>query len=478
MHCLVVGLSILAAALAVASATAEAAKKPNIVVMVADDLGLQLGCYGDPVAKTPNLDRLAAEGTRFSRSYCTTASCSASRSVILTGLYNHATAHYGHEHGEGHFRTYDQVRSLPVMLKQAGYRTCSLGKYHVAPEEVYHFDEYPNQGIDGGGHNPVGMAQAAKKFLAAQDDRPFFLYFCGLDPHRAGKSGFANDHDYKGTTAVKFEPSKMVVPAWLPDNAEVRSELAEYYQAISRWDQGVGAVLAALKETGHEDDTLVLALSDNGPPFPGAKTTLYEPGIRLPLIVRHPGLKKRGVVTDAKVTWADLTPTILDFAGVRPLPAQDGAKSKKPAASPAFHGRSFLSVLETEHPDGWDQIFASHTFHEITMYYPMRAIIRGKYKCILNIAHQLPYPFASDLYASPTWQGILQRGDKRYGLRSVEAYVQRPRYELYDLESDPNEIHNLAESSEHAALLADLQKELKAWQERTRDPWISKYTYE
>src|SRR5690242_9066675 len=105
--------------------------RKNIVVMVADDLGLQLGCYGDRVIKTPDLDRLAAEGTRFPRAFCTTASCSASRSVILSGLHNHATAHYGHEHGDGHFRTYDHVRSLPVLLKEAGYRTCSIGKYHL-----------------------------------------------------------------------------------------------------------------------------------------------------------------------------------------------------------------------------------------------------------------------------------------------------------------------------------------------------------
>ena len=467
-------LAGLAMAVVLASASVFAAPK-NIVVMVADDLGLQLGCYGDPDVKTPNLDRLAADGTRFTRAYCTTASCSASRSVILTGRYNHATAHYGHEHGDGHFRTYDNVRTLPVRLKQAGYRTCSIGKYHVAPEAVYHFDEYANDGIEGGAHNPVGMAANAKRFIAADDSKPFFLYFCGLDAHRSGK-GFANEHTLPGVTPVVYDPAKLTVPSWLPDRPEVRQELAEFYQAISRWDQGVGALISALKETGHYDDTLILCLSDNGPPFPGAKTTLYEPGARLPLVVRSPEQERRGVTTSAYVTWADLTPTILDFAGVK---AEDSvARRQNKPADPPFHGRSFLGVLSQSQPEGWSRAFLSHTFHEIQMYYPMRVVLDGRYKYIFNIAHGLPYPFASDLYASPTWQGTLASGQKMYGKRTVEAYIHRPRHELYDLEADPDELHNLADKPEQAAKLAELQKLVRDWQAQTRDPWVSKWTYE
>jgi N-sulfoglucosamine sulfohydrolase len=473
----------LVAILPTLSPAADARK--NVVVMVADDLGLQLGCYGDRVVKTPNLDRLAAEGTRFTRAFCTTSSCSASRSVILSGLYNHSTAHYGHEHGESHFRTFDNVVSLPVLLKEVGYRTCSIGKYHLAPEAVYHFDEYANDGVGKDSHNPVGMAVNAKKFIAADDPRPFFLYFCGADPHRAGK-GFGNDKNLPGVTPVQYSPQEIVVPPWLPDQPEVRTELAEYYQAISRWDQGVGAVIAALKESGHYDDTLIVCLSDNGPPFPGAKTTAYQPGVKLPLIVRAPGESKPGVVTDAMVTWADLTPTVLDYAGILAKVEQAAASKnatkkqakKQPDAGPRFHGRSFLSVLSQEHVQGWDQAFLSHTFHEIQMYYPMRTVIRGKHKLIFNVAHQLPYPFASDLYASPTWQGVLTRHDKQYGNRTVEAYTQRARFELYDLDKDPHELVNLAESSEHAELLAELKAKLQQWQKQTKDPWATKWTYE
>ena len=479
-------------------ANADDAAKPklaakNVVVIVADDLGWQLGCYGDKQAKTPNIDKLAAEGVRFTRAYCTTASCSASRSVLMTGLFNHATGHYGHAHGDGHFSTYDSVRTLPVMMTEAGYRTCSIGKYHLAPEATYHFEAYRNDGIQGS-RNSVRMAENAKSWITEKDDRQFFLYWCSTDPHRAAQ-GFANspkDDFYPGVTPVRFTADKMRVPSWLPDASEVRQEWAEFYEAINRLDQGVGTLMQALQDSGHWDDTLVLFLADNGPPFPGAKTTLYDPGARLPLIVRDPTQPRRGT-TDALACWADITPTILDWCGVTPKPAPpivprenggspEGARPAKNAKTQpvTFHGRSFLKALTDEHAakNGFDEIFGSHTFHEVTMYYPMRSIISGRHKLIFNIAHELPYPFASDLYASPTWQMALKSKLPVYGLRSTSAYIHRPRFEFYDLVADPDELKNLADDPEHAKLVAELQNKLKAWQKQTRDPWVSKWEYE
>ena len=438
----------------------------NIVLYVVDDLGFEIGAYGDPVAVTPHLDRLAAEGTRFSYAYCTSSSCSASRSVILSGQYNHLNRQYGHEHSYHHFRTADDVQTLPVVLAEAGYRTCSIGKFHVGPREVYAFETYANQGVQGN-RNSVRMAENAREFIERDDPRPFFLYICTSDPHRSARPGeFGNQVEYPGIEPVVFDPDAIPVPPWLPDQPEVRAELAEYYQAVNRIDQGLGRLWEVLDQTGHSDDTLVLFTSDNGPAFPGAKTTLYEPGVRMPLIVRSPDQQRRGVVTEAMITFADLMPTILDFAGVQPPPDH------------ALHGRSFLPVLDVEEPEGWDEVYLSHTFHEITMYYPMRAIRRGQYKYILNLAHQLPYPFASDLYASPTWQGALERGDTHFGQRTVEAYLHRPRHELYDLAADPDEVVNLADDPGHSEVLAELQARLKAWQEETGDPWIVKYEYE
>ena len=284
--------AMISVALLICSQSISIAQQRNVVVIVADDMGFQAGCYGHPVVKTPGIDRLAANGTKFTRGYCTTASCSASRSVLMTGRFNHSTGHYGHAHGYNHFSTYESVSTLPVMLSEAGYRTCSIGKYHLAPEHVYHFDEYRNDGISGG-RNSVRMASNAKEWIQEEQDKPFFLYWCSTDPHRGGGAdGFSNFNDdddrYPGIERVTYSPDEVIVPPWLPDNEEVRAELAEFYQAISRLDQGIDDLLDVLVETGHWDDTLVIFLSDNGPPFPGAKTTLYQAGMNLPLIVRDP----------------------------------------------------------------------------------------------------------------------------------------------------------------------------------------------
>jgi len=447
-------------------------KKPNVVLIVADDHGREaVGCYGNPVIKTPNLDKLASEGVRFTHAFCTTASCSASRSVILTGLYNHATGQYGHQHSFHHFVSFENIKSLPVLLTKAGYRTARIGKLHVAPPEVHKFDEE----LGAESRNPVAMVQKCRDFIAASGARPFFLYFCPSDPHRGGGKAeelpykpdrFGNRaNGYPGVKEVKYDPKDIIVPPFLPDIPECRAELAQYYQSVSRVDQGVGQLLEVLKQSGKYESTLVIYISDNGVAFPGAKTTLYEPGMNLPCIVRNPYQKKCGLVCNAMITWADIAPTILDFAG---------ALQKETD----FHGRSFQSILEDESPKGWDEIYASHTFHEITMYYPMRVIRERKHKLIWNIAHGLGYPFASDLWESSTWQAVLQRGDKFYGKRSVDAYLHRSEFELYDLDEDPYEIKNLAGDAKYEKLLGELKEKLKSFQKRTNDPWIIKWQHE
>ena len=432
-------------------------------MMVVDDQGSQAGCYGDTVAQTPNLDYLAAHGTRFTHAFCTASSCSPSRSVILTGLHCHANGQYGLAHEPFYFHTRRYVKSLPVLLREAGYRTCSVGKFHLEPEEIYHFDEYPNKAIPGGFRNPRVMAQRAKEFIKQDDPRPFFLYFCTDDPHR-DRISFANDRAIPGVKAIKYRPDEIVVPDWLPDLPEVRQELADYYEAISRADQGVGEIVTLLKETGHWEDTLIAYLSDNGPPFPGAKTNLYDPGTRLPLVVRVPG-QQEGTVSDALVSFVDITPSVLEYAGV-------------PPPEYTLHGQSFLPLIDNPKNSGQNEIYFSQSFHEVTMYYPMRAIRTGRYKCILNRASQLPFPFAQDLHRSETWKHFVESGKTVYGKRPIANYHHRPPHELYDLSADPNEVNNLADKPEYASLLFELETKLKSWQKETKDPWFYKYEYE
>lgn len=460
-------------------ATTAVAAKRNIVLFVTDDQSPDAGCYGNEVLKTPNIDALAADGVKFNHAFCTTASCSASRSVILTGIHNHANAHYGHQHSYHHFSSYDSVKSLPVQLKAAGYRTARIGKYHVAPESVYKFD----QALPGNGRNAYEMADNCKALFASDDERPFFLYICTSDPHRGGgtvgdgkyaPNAFGNRVEgYKGIETITYSPKDVKVHPFLPDTMAAREEIAQYYQSVSRIDQGFGRLIENLKAAGVYDDTLILYTSDHGIAFPGGKTTLYEGGMRVPFIVRNPYQSKRGHANNAMVSIVDITPTLLDFAGALPK------KEKPKKGPPTIQGRSFLNVLTETDPKGWDEVHASHTFHEITMYYPMRVVRTRDYKLIWNIAHGLPYPFASDLWAASTWQQAYDRGpDTAYGKRTVEQYIHRPKFEFYNVADDPHEMKNLADDPKHADKLAEFKAKLKQFQTQTKDPWVLKWKYE
>lgn len=493
-------LLVVAASLVVPAAVWAAPR--NVVLFVTDDQSPDTGCYGNQAIKTPNLDAIARDGTMFTQAFCTTASCSASRSVILSGLHNHANGQYGHQHSYHKFNSYANVSSLPVYLAKAGYRTARCGKYHVAPESVYQFEKT----IPGNSRSPVEMANNCQPFLAAKSEQPFFLYFCTSDPHRGGGTAdelpfkpnrFGNppsgSKGYPGIDEVIYDPAEVAVPGFLPDTPTCRAEIAQYYQSVSRIDQGVGRLTEILRQSGHWDDTLFIYISDHGIAMPGAKTTLYEGGMRAPCIVRDPSREKRGVVSDAMVSWVDLVPTILDFAGAldprtgqvkASLVAEIAAPGRDSQTSPAtgagdLHGRSFLSILDQPHAQGWDEVFASHTFHEIQMYYPMRVVRGRKYKLIWNIAYPLPFPFASDLWAAPTWQAQYLLGpDAPYGAKTVTNYIHRPQFELFDIELDPHEGKNLCDDPEFTAVMEIMKAKLKEYQKQTNDPWIIKWNYE
>ncbi|MDQ3621615.1 MAG: sulfatase [Verrucomicrobiota bacterium] len=488
--------------LALTCLLAAAAPKPNIVLFVTDDQSPIAGCYGSPVIQTPHLDQLAAEGTRFTRAYATTASCSASRSVILTGLHNHANGQFGHAHHYHKFETFAGCASLslPRQLKALGYRTAHIGKLHVAPESVYSFDRW----LEGGhGHNTPKWVEACRPLFEEKSDQPFFLCFWTSDPHRGGgvedtapeklkPNRFGNPpagRSYPGTDEVVYDPATLPVPAFLPDTPECRRELAQYYQSCTRTDKALGVLVAALKAAGQYDNTLIVFTADHGMAFPGAKTTVYEAGLHVPFIVKMPGAAQHGIANDAMISHADITPSLLDASGgcdaakrapakLLPVPPVGHEENAGPKFA-RYHGRSWLGLLGQEHSEGWDELFASHTFHEIQMYYPMRAVRDRRFKLIWNIASPLPYPFASDLWAASTWQAQHQKGlSARYGNRTVGSYIQRPAFELYDLNADPAESKNLAANAAFAPQLEAMKKRLKAAQTTTGDPWVMKWDYE
>lgn len=439
----------------------------NILLLIADDLGKILGCYGERAVKTPCIDALANSGTLFEMAFASTASCSGSRSVIYTGLHTHQNGQYGLGHANHHFMTFDTVETAPQLLRNIGYLTGIIGKIHVGPDPVYPWEirrESPSRDVDW-------VAGEASEFFktAAHGDRPFFLTVGFMDPHRDNtRGGFANQASTDAGETI-YSPDEVSVPDFLPDILEVRAELAEYYRSISRMDRGVGLIMDALQKSGLDESTLVIFVSDNGAPFLNSKTTLYDAGVWLPLIIRNPtcgsGVRNRNVAS-----FIDILPTCLDWAGYNQY--MTGGNTQASGKS-LRQGRSLLPILQQENTDpDWTQVYGSHTFHEVTNYYPTRFIRTSQYKYHRNIAWKLDFPFSTDLYASLSWEGMRNSRPVQIGKRSLRDYIRRPPEELYDLYADPHEVNNLAQSPKHRELLLKFRKDMERWQRDTRDPWL------
>jgi N-sulfoglucosamine sulfohydrolase len=312
---------------------------------------------------------------------------------------------------------------------------------------------------------------------------------------------FGNKQDRKshdGVNEVFYDPKKVPIPSFLPDTPETREELAHYYQSVSRIDQGLAKLVEMLKESGLYDKTLIVFTSDHGMAFAGGKTTVYEGGLRVPFVVRNPYEKKRGIQQVAMISHIDITPTLLDFAGTldtqknRPRGWEDPKKSfpipktKAPKDNrgitgklSSYHGKSWLGILGQKNATHWESIFASHTFHEIQMYYPMRVYRDREYKLIWNIAHPLPYPFASDLWVASSFQAQYQKSlSAPYGKKTVRQYIHRPEFEFFKISEDPDEANNLAGNPKFAPQLEDYKEKLKSAQKQFHDPWVMKWSYE
>jgi N-sulfoglucosamine sulfohydrolase len=438
----------------------RAAAAKNVVLMISDNqTWFDVGCYGNSVVQTPNIDRLAAEGVKFETAFATTASCGPSRAVIYSGLLTHRNGQYAHPHREHNQEIRPDVTTVFAMLKANGYRTALIGKDHVRPLEKYPTDFKPK----GSSRNVIEMAAAADRFMA-ESEKPFFLVMSFSDPHPVsidGK-GWGIPSSQDGYSPVQYHPRNVKTPDFLPDTSEVREGIAGYYQQISRMDFGVGRVLQSLKQQELKDDTLVIFTADHGTSEPGAMGTHYEPGVRVPFVVYRPGLKNRGITNTALVAFTDITPTILDWTATEFDDYQ-------------LHGRSILPILETRRPKGWDHALLSHVGHDVFAYYPMRTLRGRRYKLIWNVNYRSEYPLPIDTIQRRTWVNARKSKPQMLGARSIEDFLHRPQLELYDLQNDPWEVNNLADSPALKSVLDDSVAELVQRLETQRDPWLRKY---
>lgn len=409
----------------------------NLVIIDCHDLGQHLGCYGWQTVPSANLDAIAAQGVRFAQSFCTAPQCSPSRAVLYTGRYAHANGMFGLAHAPFNWRLHDDETYLARHLQNAGYHTALIGIQHVAAH-----DEAAVEALGFQQHWPTAddevIADRAAAFLRAAPHEPFFLNVGFFEPHR--------DRHGRFRQAPPDDSLGVEVPPYLPQTAEARGEFAEFQGAIRRMDEGVGRIWQALQESGHIEDTWLLFTADHGLAMPGAKCTMYDPGLKTALIMaaRPFGLTGGRVYTDL-ISNVDILPTVLDMLG---LPVSDRVQ-----------GQSFAGLLRGVPYTPRTHLFAEKTFH--TAYEPQRMVRTSRYKLIWNAeAGILNVP--ADIMHSPIYPQMIDH-----------ITVERAPLELYDLHADPLERHDLSEDPAYTSIRDELRRLLLGWMQETGDPLLA-----
>lgn len=434
----------------------EAPERPNILILMSDNHSWNhLGTYGDPVVRTPTIDRVAAEGVRFTNAYCSTPSCTPARASMLTGQDM-----WRLEEGANLWGTLPSKFAVyPDMLEEAGYLVGYAGK-GWGPGDYE---------AGGRSRNPAGdHYDTFEEFYNERESgQPFCYWFSSRDPHRP----YRRD----GGEKAGVDLSKIVVPPYLPDEPAVRSDMADYYAEVEHFDGEVNGHLGLLAEMGELDNTLIIIASDNGWQMPRGLANLYDVGTRVPLIISMPERFAGGRVVDDIVTLTDLAPTFLELAGL-PVPEPMTAKSLVPiltsTASGTVDPQRDFTVMGRER----------HAFVRAGgLGYPGRAIRTRDHLYIRNYepdrwpagdpplfgdvdAHMLHYP-------SPTKMELLTRRDEPQIQRLFElAFAKRPAEELYDVKDDPHQMRNVAGEPEYRQVQEELSQRLTAYLRETGDP--------
>ncbi len=453
-----------------------AAARPNILLITVDDLNWDsLGVTGSPVRDvSPNVDRLAREGIRFTRAHVTVAICQPSRNVLMTGRYPQNAGALGFE---------DIAPDVPTIveaLAHAGYYTGLMAKTgHVVPSRAAAWNEIVLARQLKNGRSPQLYLEHTKAFLtkAREANKPFFLMLNSQDPHRPF-AGSQQEENFKARDAATTEPqygggfpevehayspADATVPAFLPDLPAVRLEMAQYYTSVRRADETTGAALRALDESGLRDRTLVIWLSDNGAALPFAKANAWLDSTRTPLIVRWPHRVKAAAVDDRHLLGVvDIGPTILEAAG---LPNLRGAE-----------GRSFLPLLRGKPQSGRDYVFTQIDEVQSGAAYPMRAVTDAQHGYIFNAWSDGKTDMRVESMGGLTFPAM--RGaaatDPAIAAR-VKHFVYRTKEELYDYANDPHALHNLMEDGKHEALAAKYRAILLRHMNESSDPQLGAF---
>ena len=429
-----VACAVIAAACTAWSAERE---KPNFVFVIADDCTYRdIGCHGGQ-AHTPNIDRLAGEGMRFTHCFQAAPMCSPTRHNIYTGLYPVKSGAY-----PNHTFANPGTKSVVHYLQPLGYRVALSGKRHINPPEVFAF-EY----LAAVGNNP--NFELIDTFMAdcKRNRTPFCLFACSNEPHSPWNKGDPS----------RYDADKLELPPYFVDTPETRRNMVNYLAEITYYDGQVGQCLDLLDKHGLADNTLVIVVSEQGSSMPFAKWTCYDSGLQSAFIARWPGKIAPGSVSHAMIEYVDVLPTYVELAGGTPADVLDG--------------KSLLPVLLGKMDEHKQYVFGEMTTRGIIKcpeYFGIRSIRSRQYKYIWNFTPEIKFQNActnSSIFES--W--IAKAAGDSDAADKVRRYERRPGEELFDVTKDPYEWNNLADDPEYAQIKAELKAELLAWMEATGD---------
>ena len=452
------------------------ADRPNVLFVLTEDQGAHLSLLGTPGLKTPNMDSLAKSGTYFRNAFVAYPVCSASKAAIYTGLHSHTNGILNNTHNfhkpaaqvtnaERNLRLarinriHDKFHTLTEILNVNGYYQGVTHKLHVLPNTKFPYDEFLR-----------GSQAEIRDFInnARQREQPWFLLVNIPNSHRP--------YPNSDKQPIRVNPVEVKIPPYLPDSPEVRKDWAEYLAGIEQADSLTGEALNVLENSGQSDNTIVIFMSDHGPTFQHGKMTLYDLGLRVPLIISGAGIEP-GVISDELVSELDLLPSLLELCGI------------KRVFDYPLHGKSIKGLLTGEETArGHEFLFA-----EISNRGPLpndgmqeRSVFDGRWKLIyrekvgnawrqVNADSRQFKVWGNRTYAEtirlqekfPVPYRILAEMDPQHLGGTV------PTLELYDLQSDPDEMRNLANSSEHQDKQTRLLDALREWVHKTSDSAVT-----
>lgn len=405
-------------------------ERPNILWLIGEDIGLDLSCYGAPVVKTPNLDRLAKEGVRFDNAFCASPICSPSRSSFNTGVYPASIGAHDHRTAkEKQKKLPEDVKTITQWFAEAGYHSCLMGN----PKEDFNFIAN-------------GKTFQSRDWSNRGQGQPFFCVHNFVEPHRWGWGKW-------GKLSKHIDPDTVVLPPVYPDAPIMRQSFAKYLDFVVELDRKIGLVVRRLEDEGLLDNTIIFFFGDNGRTMYRGKQWLYDEGLRVPLIARYPSLFRAGSVRKDIVNLIDLAPTSLDLAGVSIPGSMQGQ---------IIAGRNARRRRYT---------FASRDLCDTTRDL-MRCVRDDRYKYIRNYMPETGYAVANyTKMVHPEWSEAkkLYEQGKLNEVQSLMFAKRKAKEELYDIKKDPWETDNLAGRDEYRKVLNRLRNELDKWIEEVRD---------